>query len=153
MKSSFILIATVLLAIATISAGFPCGPFACNHGEICHSINDICSCIPHYVCRDVELTAKIVRKWVDESRGGGVFTQYDVTVRNNLSRDVKQIYIGTDCSLRLRDSDLWNAQRVNGFLTLPAVQPSINSQSAFTFGFILKGDEPANLWITAVTFA
>ncbi|EGC36061.1 hypothetical protein DICPUDRAFT_94401 [Dictyostelium purpureum] len=113
----------------------------------------VCSCIPINDCHEVTLSQKVIGSWTD-SPCGKTYTQYDVTIKNNLNRDVKNIFIGTDHTLNLRDSSsIWNIVRLpNGVLTLPSYQPSINAGASFTFGFILEGTKAANLNILAVTF-
>eukprot|EP01132_Coremiostelium_polycephalum_P005996 gene5996-7469_t len=150
------ILATFLLAIAFVSAGYPypCGRNYCKFGEICHTLDDVCNCIPIQDCRDVTLTTKFIGQWEDGTRGGRTFTQYDVIITNHLGRDITQIYIGSDATLCLRDGNaIWNVNRLpNGVLTLPSYQPSINANASFTFGFIIEGTHIPNLWVIAVKY-
>eukprot|EP01132_Coremiostelium_polycephalum_P000828 gene828-1035_t len=144
-----------LLCIAYVSATFPypCGPYNCNYGEICHTLDGQCKCIKINDCHDVDLTFNKIGQWQDGSRDGKTFTQYDVTIHNNLDKNIKQIYIGYDSSLKLRDNNaIWNVERYYGYLTLPSYQPSVNAHASYTFGFIIEGTVRPNLYIVAVTF-
>eukprot|EP01132_Coremiostelium_polycephalum_P010334 gene10334-12687_t len=150
MKLISILLA-VLFTIAVTSA-YQCGPSACGFGEICHTLDGNCRCIPINDCRDVVLAQRVVNTWVDHQRGS-TFTQIEVIIKNNLPRNIGQIFIGYDASLNLRDiCSIWNVGRFNGMLTLPPYQPSINANSHFTFGFIVEGIHIPNLFIVATTF-
>ncbi|KAN0028371.1 hypothetical protein ACTFIV_010215 [Dictyostelium citrinum] len=157
MRSILILLG-LLLAIAFASATFPyqCGPQSCQFGQVCRIDKGVCNCIPINDCHEVSLSTKVIGTWVDGSRGNKRFTQYDITITNNLNTNIKQIYIATDYTLRLRDhsnTSIWNVNLLpNGILTLPSYQPSINAHASFTFGFILEGTQPANLNVLSVSF-
>ncbi|KAK5582929.1 hypothetical protein RB653_004518 [Dictyostelium firmibasis] len=147
------LICIFLLAIALVDANhYSCGVIPCGVGRICLTLRGFCSCveIPH--CLDVVLTSRVMAQWNDNS--GRRFTQYDVSITNYLDVDITQIFIGTDCTLQLRDYDsLWNVLRLpNGELTLPSYQRSINKNASYTFGFIVVGDRLPNMAILAVTY-
>ncbi|EGC34549.1 hypothetical protein DICPUDRAFT_79711 [Dictyostelium purpureum] len=142
----------ILIAFAFAAANnHGCNNQPCGQGRICHTLRGFCSCVEIQKCKDVELFSKIMNQWEVD---GKVFTQYDVSISNNLDADISQIYIGTDASLTLRDyASIWNVNRLpNGELTLPGYQPSINKNSTYTFGFILKGNTSANLAILATVF-
>eukprot|EP01132_Coremiostelium_polycephalum_P007509 gene7509-9229_t len=149
-----IILTTLLLLIAFVSAqtgGYPCGSYHCYGNQVC--VNGY-SCVT-YPYNDVKLSTKFIGSWVDGSRGNKVYTQYDVTISNNSNKNVVYILIGTDSTFKLRDSSsLWNMVRLpSGDLVLPVYQTSINAHASYTFGFILEGSVPANLWIKAVNFA
>ncbi|KYQ99813.1 cellulose-binding domain-containing protein [Tieghemostelium lacteum] len=150
MKSFFILAALLLTtALASASYNYPCGPNNCQFGEICHTIDQTCRCIPHYSCHDITLTVKKIGQW---TTNGCTYTQYDVIVNNNLNRNVKQLFIGTDSTLTLRDnSSIWNVERSGDNLTLPHYQ-DINANASYTFGFIIIGTHQPNLYIKAVVY-
>eukprot|EP01132_Coremiostelium_polycephalum_P009376 gene9376-11518_t len=98
----------------------------------------------------VTLSSKVIGSWVDGSRGGKTYTQYDITITNNRGSNINAISIGTDATFRLRDAQsLWNMVRLsNGDLVLPAYQQTINAYASYTFGYILEGTQPANLWLS-----
>ncbi|KAF2071511.1 hypothetical protein CYY_007172 [Polysphondylium violaceum] len=140
-------------AIASASYPYACGPYSCKTGEVCRTIDNVCHCIPIPQCYDVTLSQKVIGTWVD-GRDGKTYTQYDVTITNHMNRNIKNLIIDTDYTLRLRDnSSIWNVNRLaNNDLTLPSYQPSINAHASFTFGFILQGTQPAHLAIKAVVY-
>ncbi|EGC36927.1 hypothetical protein DICPUDRAFT_150550 [Dictyostelium purpureum] len=150
------IICLVLLSIAFASAHrYGCGSVQCADGTISLTKFGICACIDIPKCHDVVLSTKVVATW---DVNGAHFTQYDVTITNNLEFDIKNIFIGTCNNFRLKDNDnhnLWNMERcADNELTLPKVQPSINKNASYTFGFIVCGtpaDQP-NLAILAVTY-
>ncbi|KYR00508.1 hypothetical protein DLAC_02519 [Tieghemostelium lacteum] len=132
---SFILLATLLLttAIASATYTYPCGPNNCKYGEICHNMDNICRCLPYYQCHDVSLTFRKIGTWTTED--GKKYTQYDVDINNhNTSRNIKQIFIGTDSTLTLRGNDIWNVVKVGDTLALPSYQ-DINA--GFLIGLII----------------
>ncbi|KAK5577675.1 hypothetical protein RB653_002619 [Dictyostelium firmibasis] len=145
------IICALLLLIAVSSAST--NGLICAYGEISYTRDSICSCIPWYSCHDISLNQYSVRTWTD-SVTGQTFTQFNVEIINHLVVNVKNIVIGSDASLCLRDSSsIWNMQLLsNGNLILPSVQPSINKDNSYTFGFILKGTHKANLYIKAVVY-
>ncbi|KAK5576330.1 hypothetical protein RB653_007471 [Dictyostelium firmibasis] len=145
------IICGLLLCIAFASASTD--GLICKYGEISYTRNSICSCVPYYSCHDISLNQYVVSTWTD-SVTKQAYTQYNVVITNHLGLDVKNLIIGSDSSLCLRDStSIWNIQLLsNGNLILPTVQPSINKDSTFTFGFILKGTQRANLFIKAVVY-
>ncbi|EGC36143.1 hypothetical protein DICPUDRAFT_78182 [Dictyostelium purpureum] len=154
MKFIFILLG-LLLSVAVSSASlYPCGPHSCPPNQVCRQIDSVCNCIPINDCHEVTLTFKFIGSWKDGSRNDKVYSQYDVIITNNLNRDIKNIYIGSDYTLRLRDgTSIWNVVRLpNGVLTLPSYQPSINSNAQYTFGFIIEGTQRPNLQVLSVTF-
>nr|CAA73552.1 STAB protein [Dictyostelium discoideum] len=134
---------------------------SCQFGQVCRIDNGVSpNCIQINDCHEVSLSTKVVGTWVDGSRGNKRFTQYDITITNNLNTNIiKQIYIATDYTLRLRDhsnNSIWNVNLLPnvGILTLPSYQPSINAHmvASFTFGFIIEGTQPANLNVLSVSF-
>ncbi|EGC39322.1 hypothetical protein DICPUDRAFT_91241 [Dictyostelium purpureum] len=154
-----------------------CGPESCNYGEVCHIAHDDCICLPHpkphphphkpRPTRDpqptivsaagtVYLTSRLIGRWTDGSRGGKTFSQYDITIHNDGNRNIKEIYISTDSTFKLRDNSdasLWNMVRLNnGILGLPSYQNSINAHATYVFGFILEGVIPANLNILKIIY-
>ncbi|KAK5582925.1 hypothetical protein RB653_004514 [Dictyostelium firmibasis] len=142
-----------LLAISLVNANhYGCGTSPCGVGRICHTLRGFCSCVEIVHCLDVNLRSNQMAQWRDNS--GVLFTQYDITITNYLNVDITQIFIGTDCTLELRDYEsLWNVVRLpNGELTLPSYQHSINKDASYTFGFIVRGDRLPNMAILAVTY-
>ncbi|EGC34286.1 hypothetical protein DICPUDRAFT_35222 [Dictyostelium purpureum] len=131
---------------------YPCGSHSCDYGHVCRTHGNECGCVPHNNC-EVTLKFKFIGSWVDGSCGK-TYTQYDVIIQNGLNRNIKDIYIGSDYTLRLRDhNSIWNIVRLpNGVLTLPSYQQSINAGASYTFGFIIEGTQRPNLRILAVTF-
>ncbi|KAF2074118.1 hypothetical protein CYY_004560 [Polysphondylium violaceum] len=152
MKLVSILFALLFVAFASASFPYACGPYSCRAGEICRTIDNVCHCVPIPQCYEVTLTQKVIGTWKDNN--GKTFTQYDVTITNHMNRNIKNLIIDTDYTLRLRDnSSIWNVNRLpNNDLTLPSYQPSVNAHASFTFGFILEGTIPANLAIKAVVY-
>ncbi|EGC30437.1 hypothetical protein DICPUDRAFT_50740 [Dictyostelium purpureum] len=143
----------LLLTIAYSSAhGFyGCGGVSCPWGSISLTKFGVCGCIEIYKCRDVSLTTRVIGTWEHD---GCSYTQYDVTITNNMDANIQNIFIGTDETLKLRSYDsLWNAKRCSpDELSLPDYQPSINAHASYTFGFILRGTVPANLAILSVVY-
>ncbi|KAK5581418.1 hypothetical protein RB653_001450 [Dictyostelium firmibasis] len=137
----------LLLSIAFSSASTN----VCKYGEISYTLNNVCSCIPYYSCHYVSLSQNVITSY---QSNGETFTQYSVDITNHVGINIKNIVIGTDATLNLRDSSsLWGMQKLsNGDLILPTVQPSINKDASYTFGFILKGNTRANLYIKAVVY-
>ncbi|EFA81665.1 cellulose-binding domain-containing protein [Heterostelium album PN500] len=103
---------------------------------------------------DLHISQKVIGTWTDGSRGNRQYTQYDVTVTNVSHRNIKNFFIDTDYTFRVRDGTAyWNVVRLpNGDLTLPSYQTSINAGASYTFGFILLGSpsSPANLQVGEV---
>ncbi|KAM9985413.1 hypothetical protein ACTFIZ_008946 [Dictyostelium cf. discoideum] len=131
---SILILLSLFLTIAFKLATFPyqCGPHSCQFGQICRIDKGVFS-----------LSTKVIGTWVDGSHGNKRFTQYDITITNNLNTNIKQIYLDNDYTLRLRDhsnNSIWNVNLLpNGILTLTSYQPSINAHASFTFGFVLEG--------------
>ncbi|EGG16387.1 cellulose-binding domain-containing protein [Cavenderia fasciculata] len=97
---------------------------------------------------------KMIGTW---QTNGQTFSQWDITITNYATRNIKQIVIGTDATCRLRDnSSIWNINIVQGnfidFVTLPSHQ-DINAGASYTFGYIIYGAAPANLFVKAVIYA
>ncbi|KAK5584836.1 hypothetical protein RB653_006453 [Dictyostelium firmibasis] len=101
---------------------------------------------------NITLLATTINSWTDGEKGN--FTQFEVTIENNEDRNIKQIYIGYDDSLSLRDkSSLWNmviSESKENILILPPYQQTINTMSNYTFGYIISGTTPANLIINEI---
>ncbi|KAN0029462.1 hypothetical protein ACTA71_007591 [Dictyostelium dimigraforme] len=145
------IVCALLLLIAVSSAST--SGLICRYGEINYTRNSICSCIPWYSCHDIVLNQYPISTWTD-SVTGQVYTQINVDIINHLVVDVKKIVIGSDSTLCLRDSkSIWNMQLLsNGDLIFPQVQPSVNKDNVYTFGFIVKGTQKANLYIKAIVY-
>eukprot|EP01132_Coremiostelium_polycephalum_P004870 gene4870-6072_t len=139
---------TITLASAQSCGGYQCGSNYCLPNQVCVNAT---SCV--YPFTDVKLSSKLIGTWFDGSRGK-TYSQYDITITNFKNKNLIFIDIGTDSTFVLRDnSSLWNMVRLaNGDLVLPSYQQSINAFQSYTFGFILEGTTPANLWIKAVNF-
>ncbi|KAF2073873.1 hypothetical protein CYY_004833 [Polysphondylium violaceum] len=148
----------LLIGVASATYPFPCGPHNCKKGEICRDIDKICHCIPIPDCGDVDLKIKQIGCWTQEYDDCGVkikktYSQYDVIIKNNSHRDIKEIVIDTDSTFKLRGNDLWNMVKLpNGDLVLPHYQNSINAGASYTFGFIVEGSSAPNLSIKAVYY-
>ncbi|KAN0045158.1 hypothetical protein ACTA71_005534 [Dictyostelium dimigraforme] len=146
------LICALLLAVAFAEANhYGCGSSPCGWGSICHTLRGYCSCIEVDHCLDVHLRSSMVTQWREN---GILYTQFNVFINNYLGVEINQIYIGTDCTLQLRDfSSMWNVVRLpNGELTLPSFQTAIGPNASYTFGFIVIGDRLPNMAILAVTY-
>ncbi|EFA76088.1 hypothetical protein PPL_10667 [Heterostelium album PN500] len=102
------------------------------------------------VSLDVELvlllTQKIVKQWTDDN-GSKPYTQVEVTIRNNGPRSVNQVVIGAaDGTLNIRDAtSIWNIAVVGADFTLPSYASTLGAGQTFTFGYINKGNQPANI--------
>ncbi|KAM9964026.1 hypothetical protein ACTFIW_005669 [Dictyostelium discoideum] len=124
----------------------------CNCDCECHKKNDSTTlstnsnCVPRESLK-IKLLPTLVNSWDN-------FTQYDITIENGSDRNIKQIYIGYDESLSLRDDkSLWNmviSDSKENILILPQYQQTINSMSNYTFGYIKSGNNPAQLLINEI---
>ncbi|EGC36919.1 hypothetical protein DICPUDRAFT_77419 [Dictyostelium purpureum] len=133
----------LLLILSIISSCFASNNYQCNKHD------------PNNYCSSIEIDQKVIGTWSAHERGGQTYTQYDVYVRNNLSFDVKQVYIYSDYTLRLKDRrSIWNIDQneETHYLTLPSYQSSIGPHSFFVFGMILQGKEQANLTLDQISF-
>ncbi|EFA81701.1 cellulose-binding domain-containing protein [Heterostelium album PN500] len=105
---------------------------------------------------DLNIHQTVIGTWTDGSRGNRQYTQYDVTVTNVSGRNIKNFFIDTDYTFKVRDGNaFWNVIRLpNGDLSLPSYQTSINAGASYTFGFILLGSPstPANLSVRYLTY-
>ncbi|EFA75842.1 cellulose-binding domain-containing protein [Heterostelium album PN500] len=105
---------------------------------------------------EFKISTRVVGTWVDGSRGNLPFTQYDVTVSNLSTRNLKNFFLITDYTFRVRDGTAyWNVVRLqNGDLTLPSYQNSINAGANYTFGYILQGTPatPARLSVRYLVY-
>ncbi|KAN0008869.1 hypothetical protein ACTFIU_009535 [Dictyostelium citrinum] len=134
----------------------------CNGDCECHKKNNSTSssstsnktnhnCVPRDSLK-IKLLPTLVNSWTDGGKGN--FTQFDITIQNGGKRNIKQIYIGYDKSLSLRDdTSLWNmviSDSKENILILPQYQQSINSMSNYTFGYIKSGNNPADLIINEI---
>ncbi|KAM9959754.1 hypothetical protein ACTFIR_000850 [Dictyostelium discoideum] len=124
----------------------------CNCDCECHKKNNSTTlstnsnCAPRESLK-IKLLPTLVNSWDN-------FTQYDITIENGSDRNIKQIYIGYDDSLSLRDDkSLWNmviSDSKENILILPQYQQTINSMSNYTFGYIKSGNNPAQLLINEI---
>ncbi|KAM9989323.1 hypothetical protein ACTFIY_005371 [Dictyostelium cf. discoideum] len=136
---------------------YQCGPYnRCKLGEVCQRIGDHCQCLPIPSYKDICLSVKQIGVWKDGQRGGKTYSQWDITIENHSNKNIREIFIGTDYTFRLRDNSLnslWNMVMLpKGILALPSVQNSINAHASYTFGFIIEGPQSPNLHILSVLF-
>ncbi|KAK5581162.1 hypothetical protein RB653_001191 [Dictyostelium firmibasis] len=130
----------LLLIVGLVSSS---NVYHCNYDE------------PNNYCKGVKITQKEIGSWNQGNRGGAKYTQWEVTLTNNLDFDLTQFYIYKDYSLKIRDrKSIWNVQEIESTnnLILPTYQNSIGSKSNWVFGFILQDSEPANLTLEAISF-
>ncbi|KAM9998275.1 hypothetical protein ACTFIY_007946 [Dictyostelium cf. discoideum] len=128
----------------------------CNCDCECHKKNNSTTsstsnktnCVPRESLK-ITLLPTLINSWDN-------FTQFDITIENGSDRNIKQIYIGYDESLSLRDDQsLWNmviSDSKENILILPQYQQTINSMSNYTFGYIKSGNNPAQLIINEIIF-
>ncbi|EFA76091.1 hypothetical protein PPL_10670 [Heterostelium album PN500] len=136
----------VLMAVAFTSAHYSCGANICNPYYSCVLDGHDYGCI--FRCDRVTLTQKIVKQWTDDN-GSKPYTQVEVTIRNNGPRSVNQVVIGAaDGTLNIRDAtSIWNIAVVGADFTLPSYASTLGAGQTFTFGYINKGNQPANMYL------
>ncbi|EGG13772.1 cellulose-binding domain-containing protein [Cavenderia fasciculata] len=103
---------------------------------------------------EIQITHHFIGSWRDGSRNNEMFTQYDVVIKNNGNRNIKQIVLGFDSTCRIRDGNaIWNMIVTDDghSLVLPAIQ-DINAGASYTFGYILYGNAPANLFVKNIFY-
>eukprot|EP01132_Coremiostelium_polycephalum_P009199 gene9199-11274_t len=111
-----------LLAISFVSAGYP--------------------------YPSVSLSQKVINRWADNN-GQLPYVQVEVTLKNVGHSNVNTVVIDTDHTLNLKDGNaIWNISILgNGDLSLPAYGAPLSPGETFTFGYINKGNNAANLRI------
>ncbi|KYR00521.1 cellulose-binding domain-containing protein [Tieghemostelium lacteum] len=150
---AFLTLTTLLLTVALASANWHCGNGQCGNDELCWGMDNNHHCMKLWDCHDVSLQITCIGTWVD-AKNGRTYSQFDVTIHNHMGRNIKQIFIGTDHTLCLRDNNsIWNVVRCNDNqdLTLPN-NVDVNAHASYTFGFIVEGRQEPHLWVKAVTF-
>ncbi|KYR02350.1 cellulose-binding domain-containing protein [Tieghemostelium lacteum] len=148
MKFIFALL-VACLAIASVSANFDvCGPHQCEIGHSCVCDNGQYRCV--YYCGDVIVTQKVVSRWSDNN-GQQPYTQVEVTIRNASHKNVKNVVLGTQ-NMNLKDNNaIWSITRLsNGNLVLPTYVTKLSPGQTHTFGYINKGNNPANIYVKYV---
>ncbi|EFA75277.1 hypothetical protein PPL_11352 [Heterostelium album PN500] len=139
----------VLMAVALTSAHYNCGSNICNPYYSCVLDGHDYGCI--FRCDRVILTQKVVKQWTDDN-GSKPYTQVEVTIRNNSPRPVNNVVIGAaDGTLNIRDAtSIWNIAVVGADFTLPSYASTLGAGQTFTFGYINKGNQPANMYLKYV---
>eukprot|EP01133_Synstelium_polycarpum_P017022 gene17022-20278_t len=147
MRFFFTLLALVAVT-AVASANHMCGPDMCHDGGSCilDCQTNIHQCLPR--CDNVVITQHVVNQWTENNQQ---MTHVEVNIQNNGPRDVKNIILGTDGSMQIRDdSSIWNVVHSdNGDLSFPSYITPLRVGDSYTFGYINRGGV-ANLWVRAV---
>eukprot|EP01133_Synstelium_polycarpum_P007492 gene7492-8765_t len=139
----------VLLAlVATASAHFQpyqCGPNRCN---LYHSCIYDCNTFVHGCfdnCEHVTLQQRMDHSWVEN---GVTYVQVEGTLINNGPRSVKNVIIGTDMTLNLKDGTISNLVRL-GMFDLGLTTDELHSGQTYTFSYTNR-DQAAHMYIKNV---